>query len=154
MSKQQEFKLKDKIGMGIILVALILFLGQKMFLKEKSVDKKEVMIDNKKLKVEIADNDSERYRGLSDREQLGKNEGMLFIHNGIGRYQYVMRRMKFDLDFIFVKEGEVVDIVKNVPKNFQGIIRGATEYDKVVEVPAGWVDENNIKLGEKFLIKE
>jgi len=146
--EKTKFKLKDKIGMGIILVALGLFLVQRILWGGGVVDGKEIMIDNVKLNVIVADNDEKRYQGLSGRSALGDNQGMLFVHNVVGQYKYVMRDMNFDLDFIFIKDGKIVDIAKNVSKDFKGIVQGATDYDMVLEVPAGWVERNGVELGD------
>ena len=146
--EKTKFKLKDKIGMGIILVALGLFLAQRVLWGGSAIDEKEIMIDNVKLNVIVADNDEKRYQGLSGRSALEDNQRMLFVHNGVGRYKYVMRDMNFDLDFIFIKDGKIVDIAKNVSKDFKGIVQGATDYDMVLEVPAGWVERNGVELGD------
>jgi uncharacterized membrane protein (UPF0127 family) len=146
--EKEKFKLKDKIGAGIILIALGLFFMQRIWWGGDTIDKKEIIINNEKLTVDVANDDRERYQGLSNREKLGKNQGMLFVHDWLSKHQYVMRGMKFDLDFIFIKDDKVVDIAKNVSKDFKGKIQGATEYDKILEVPAGWVDRNGIGLGD------
>ena len=149
----EKFKLKDKIGVGIILIALGFFFMQRLLWGGNIIDKKEIMIDNAKLMVEIADDDGERYQGLSGREKLEENQGMLFVHDDLDKHQYVMRGMKFDLDFIFIKDNKVVDIARNVSKDFEGKVQGAMEYDKILETPAGWVEKNNIRLGSEVKFK-
>ena len=146
--EKEKFKLKDKIGVGIILIALGLFFMQRIWWEGDTIGQKEIIVNNKRLTVYVADDDRERYQGLSGLEGLEKRQGMLFVHSGLGKYQYVMRGMKFDLDFIFIKNNKVVDVAKNISKDFKGRIQGATEYDKILEVPAGWVDRNGIGLGD------
>ena len=111
------------------------------------------MVDGNKLIVEVVNTASTRYQGLSHHEKLKSNEGMLFLHDDLGRYEYVMRDMDFGLDFVFIRDGRIVDIAKNVSKNYKGVIKGATDYNKILEVLAGWVDENNIELGGVVMIK-
>ncbi len=146
-----SLKLKDKVFFIIVLVGGIFILVQEIFFGSNEVlDNKELMeliIDDAKVVVKISDTVEERYRGLSFQDALAENEGMLFLHKNVGRHEYVMRDMKFDLDFVFIRDKEVVDIAKNVSKDYRGIVKGATTYNKVLEVPAGWVDKNNIRLG-------
>jgi len=40
-----------------------------------------------------------------------------------------------------------VDIMKNVPRDYRKVIKGATTYNNVLEVPAGWSDKNKIEIG-------
>ncbi len=112
------------------------------------VDK--LQIGNRVFEVVIVDNEESRYRGLSGYEKLPNCAGMLFVHDTPGRYKYVMRGMKFDLDFVFIKEDVVIDIVKNVSKNNpQKIIEGDGLYNMILEVPAGCIDDFNIKVNMK-----
>jgi len=148
-------KLKDKIMLVVVFVVLIFIFIQKIFFGGHEVvvnkDLVEIKVGDKKVLVTISETVEEKYRGLSSRDTLAENEGMIFLHKSVGRYEYVMRDMKFDLDFIFIRDKEVVDIAKNVSKEYKGLIQGATSYDKVLEVPAGWVDKNNIELGDELV---
>jgi len=153
MSKSvfDKFKLKDKILTSIIFVSVVFIFIQKIFFGSPvSVDNErttEITVNGTKILVEIVETVDEKYRGLSFRESLSENEGMLFLHENMGMHEYVMRNMKFDLDFIFIRDEEIVDIAKNVSKDYRGVAKGATMYNKVLEMTAGWVNENDVKLG-------
>jgi len=149
----KTFKSKDIIGITLVILALVAFLSHNAFWKQRNNDMKQAVlsVDGNKLIVKIADSEEERYKGLSGYKQLSNDEGMLFIHPKVGRHQYVMRGMNFDLDFIFIRNNRVVDIAKNVSMGYKGIVQGATEYDKILEVPAGWCDKKGIKLGDKVV---
>lgn len=152
----KNLKIKDKILITIILIALIFIFIQKIFFSSnKAVDNREltnITVGDTKIMVEIAETADEKYKGLSFRENLADNEGMLFLHERIGTHEYVMRDMNFNLDFIFIKDEEIVDIAKNVTIGYKGVIKGATTYNKILEVPANWTDKNNIELGGKITI--
>ena len=98
--------------------------------------------------VEIADSSKERFQGLSGRDGLGKNEGMLFAFEHPGMYAFTMRGMKFPLDFIFVNENKVVGTEKNIPPQHSGQIMADTDFDRVLEVNAGFVEKNDIQIGD------
>jgi hypothetical protein len=107
--------------------------------------------------VELARTPEELYRGLSGRDSLGKNQGMLFIFAD-SRYQtFWMKDMKFPLDIIWISEDHVLDITKNapVPKDpiKPAIFNSFGEVDRVLEVNAGWADANNIKVGDEVGVK-
>lgn len=72
--------------------------------------------DAKCIKVEIVDNDESRRIGLSGRDSLGLDEGMLFVFDTEGEHVFWMRGMRFPLDIIWInKNKRVVYIAKNVP---------------------------------------
>jgi uncharacterized membrane protein (UPF0127 family) len=147
-----SLKIKDKISIGLVFIALIFILFQKIFFGEAEVvdnrEKIELKIGEAVVKVEVAKTEEEKYKGLSFRDNLNENEGMLFEHKRVGVHEYAMRDMLFDLDFVFIRDKEVVDIIKKASKDFKGAVKGATTYDKVLEVPAGWVDRKGIGLGD------
>ena len=110
----------------------------------------EVQIGNVKLTVEIADSQEERERGLSERASLDDDKGMLFIFKNPGRYGFWMKDMSFPIDIIWIDESwKIVDIKTNVspatyPKSFFSV--RSAKY--VLETNAGFVNKNNIKLGD------
>ena len=151
----KKIKIKDKILIGIIFLILVVVVVQKLSLHNSGIvnnDSAEVKIGNSRITVKIAKTVDEKYKGLSDRKKLAENEGMLFLHQRMDSHEYVMRNMNFDLDFIFIRDKDIVDIAKNVSKDYKGVIKGATMYNKVLEMPGGWTSKNNIKLGGEIMI--
>lgn len=146
------------IALIIIILAGFLFIFYKKYgLNFKNSEKKEIWIGTNKIKVEIADEESKRIRGLSGREFLGENEGMLFIFKNKDFHRFWMKDMKIPLDFIWIQENRIVDIMENVlpPKNSTdklSVYFPKEPIDKVLEVNAGWSKKNNIKIGDKVNI--
>ena len=110
-------------------------------------------IGDKKILVEIAKTPAELSQGLSGREALGRNRGMLFVFPSVGRRPFWMKEMKFDLDFVFIKEGAVVDLVESVPHPKNGeqpMVVGAKEaFDWALEIEAGTIERLGIKIGNE-----
>ncbi len=66
--------------------------------------------------AEIAHTAGERNKGLSSRESLAPQTGMLFVFEAEARYGFWMVGMRFPLDFVWIGTNcEVVDITRNVP---------------------------------------
>lgn len=115
----------------------------------------QIMIKNVVLNIEVADSAEERKTGLGGRESLGGNEGMLFLFPEEKKYRFWMKGMKFSLDFIFLRQGKVVDILRKVPPPEQGqkdetlpIYEPVTTIDMLLEVNAGFVDATGVKVGD------
>ncbi len=176
MIDEIQLKFKDKIFILIAICGLILAfyfrvfnandfkereLGQGSFSKikaEREITDETSMsleIGRSALQVEVAMSEEKKIAGLGNREFLMNDEGMLFIFPQKGKYAFEMRSMNFALDFIFINNDEVVEIIENVPSDFEGSIAGTKEYDKVLEVNAGWSRQNEVTVGSaiKWKIK-
>lgn len=121
--------------------------------QNSDIKKEQIIIDKNNLNVEVADTDVKRIKGLSGRDSLSEDEGMLFIFNNPGLYYFWMKDMKFPLDFIWINDNEVVDLTQNVltpDNNNPSTFTAKSEFDKVIEVNAGYVKNNEIKIGDKI----
>lgn len=112
-------------------------------------------ISAKVIKVELADTQEKRKKGLAFRDSLAENEGMLFIFPKSDKYPFWMKGLKFGLDFVWIRDMEVVDILTNIPPPQAGqadsslpIYSSSVEVDKVLELSAGSVEKLNIKVGD------
>jgi len=173
--------IKDKIFLGIAVLGLFIFIYEKITgekdgsdvrerhnvveeelgaisqgedQKNQDLKEAEIVIGGKKMIVWLADSEETRYRGLSNVGELGSKSGMLFIHPEPGFHSYVMRQMKFDLDFVFIFGDEVVDIQEWISRDRVASIKGDSAYDKVLELPAGTVEDIGILVGEKIVMPD
>lgn len=116
---------------------------------------KNIQIKDIILKVEVADTNTKRNKGLGSRESLASDSGMLFILGGLGNYPFWMKGMKFPLDFIWIRDNQVVDIMRNIPAPSSGqkdqdlpVYQSKMAVDKILEVNSGTADRLNIKIGD------
>ena len=147
-------KTKDYIFIFIVIAGLLIFGYQKIFgPNDNEMDKKKIIrVGSSSVVVDVVSEQEEMRKGLGGREMMKANEGMLFVHGAPGQRQYSMRDMMFNLDFIFILDDTVVDIAKNVSYLYKGKIAGATKYNYVLEVNAGWTRNNDVKIGTKVEI--
>ena len=106
------------------------------------------------LTVELAATHEQRYQGLSDRSYLAPDRGMLFVYPSPRPLTFVMRKMLIPLDFVWIRRGKVVGLNHEVPPpkpgEFPRRIPSPSPADRVLEVNAGWIKANRIKLGDSF----
>lgn len=114
-----------------------------------------LQINDKLIKVEVADTASKRSKGLGGKQSLGENEGMLFVFDKTDKHPFWMKGLIFPLDFIWIKNDKVVDLLPNIPPPEKGqadsslpIYSSKEEVDKVLEVNAGTILKLNIKVGD------
>lgn len=149
--------MKNNRFLFFFLLVLVLLMGLvltfKLFFKHKE---SYLIINNHKIFIEVADSPEEINRGLSSRESLAKNKGMLFIFPQPDNYSFWMKEMKFNLDFVFIHDQEVVDLVEDVPFPKVGeqpqIVRAKAEFDKVLEINQEMIKEINIKIGDRVTL--
>lgn len=116
---------------------------------------KELEINDTVIKVEIADTQAKRSKGLGGKVSLASGSGMLFVFDRLDKYPFWMKGLSFPLDFIWIKGLEVVDILENIQPPASGTLDSSlqiyssnTEVDKVLEVNTGFVKVHNIKVGD------
>lgn len=140
---------KGKIEIIILAVFLLCAVGLKIW--QYHWPEGVVEIGGERLVVQIARTPYHHEKGLSGREDLGEYDGMLFIFNTPGRFSMVMREMDFDLDFIWFKDGQVVDIAPNaLHTDPDRLWWPRVSVDSVLEVPAGWSLAHNIVIGDEI----
>lgn len=140
-------------------MAVIVAVG--LFVKRSSTftvttQQKTITVGSKKVSVEIANTPVSRAQGLSERSSLDSNSGMLFVFDPKGETPgFWMKGMLFPLDFIWIANGKVVKIDKNVqpypsgtPDNQLKAYYPDQPIDHVLEVNGGFSDRNHIQIGD------
>jgi len=143
---------------GLIFVLFIIFYGGQVKDKDAGVqslpDRAVLRIGEAEINVDIADTDSERAQGLSGRETLEQEEGMLFVFETSRVPHFWMRDMNFGLDIIWIDEAlEIVEFTENVlPESFPKTFSPSAPVKYVLEVNENFVNSNNIKKGDTVQI--
>lgn len=127
------------------------------FLKPNSTVK-QIKVGSTTIKVEVADTPEKRTKGLSGRNSMDFNSGMLFVFENKGITPvFWMKDMLFPLDLIWIANGKIVKIDKNLPAPKNNTedkelptYKSNIPVDYVLEVNAGFTDKNNIKVGDSL----
>jgi uncharacterized membrane protein (UPF0127 family) len=107
--------------------------------------------------IEIADDPQEQIRGLMFRKSLESNSGMLFVYEDTANQSFWMKNTLIPLDMIFIDNNlRIVDIKQNVrPCLHENPCPSYTSIKPakyVLEVNAGFVQQNNINVGDRLEI--
>ncbi len=154
LSKTQKFFL------GFLLLIIIITIGFLYFLSYQEVSAPvrqiELKINNSSIKADVSDNPERRYLGLSNRESLCTDCGMLFVFPDKEIRKFVMRNMNFPLDIIFISDNEIINIkekLKPEGANPVNVYSSFLPADMVLELNGSFTEKNNIKIGDKILIE-
>ncbi len=139
-----------------IFLIVLVFLGVVfLFTLRKDSRTQGIILAGKPLRIEIRKTSAEKEKGLSDRENLCSDCGMLFVFDQPGIYPFWMRKMHFDIDILWLAGDEIVDITYGAKApSKEEFATPRTTYqskipvDNVLEVNAGWVGKNGIKIGD------
>lgn len=74
-----------------------------------------VEIDGKWFQLELAIDNATRFRGLSDREHIEPDGGMLFVFKQASVQRFVMRDCPIDIDIIFLDPSGHITAMYNMP---------------------------------------
>lgn len=109
-------------------------------------------VNRQVIPVEVAQTPGEKQQGLSGRETLPRGEGVLFVYDEPGQYQFWMKDMNFPIDIIWIaNDYRVVDITKSLsPDTFPEPFTSSKPAQYVLEVNAGYSDELDIRIGDEF----
>jgi len=142
---------KVLIAIGIAFLALSFILVLNKLNRNVLYEELSLWIeDEKALVLEVSDNLLERQRGLSFRESLAIDAGMLFVFEKPDKHGIWMKDMNFSLDIIWLDENfKVVNFKKDVsPDTFPTAFTPSSPALYVIETNTGFVDRFSIKIGE------
>lgn len=122
--------------------------------------KASVTINKKEINVEIASTDAERQKGLSGREIMDSDSGMLFVFQDKNKAPvFWMKDMLIPLDILWIKDNRVTRIDQNVPApakktpdNKLKTYSAGIPVDYVLEVNSGFSKANSINVGDSVTV--
>lgn len=105
----------------------------------------------------VADDPDERYTGLSPYESLANGSGKLFVYDQESNHTFVMRKMDFPLDIVYVGADGRINEIHRAPTPDETEGDGLKPYPGrgkwVLEVPRGWMAANGIEEGDRVEIE-
>ncbi|MFA6609008.1 MAG: DUF192 domain-containing protein [Candidatus Paceibacterota bacterium] len=115
-----------------------------------------IIMPNGSLVAEVVDTNNSRELGLSGRNSISDDEGMLFIFDSPGRYGFWMKDMNFPLDILWINQnGIVVAVESNLkPDSYPKTFINSPEASYVLEINAGRAEKYGIFLGSKVILED
>ena len=104
-----------------ISIIVILLMGFIVYQQTSHIKSKICIEDKKCFVIEIADSNEERTLGLSGRQTLNENAGMLFIFEEETIPSFWMKDMKFPIDIIWISSNfEIIGIERDLQPCIDG----------------------------------
>jgi uncharacterized membrane protein (UPF0127 family) len=156
--RSKEEKSAKSKKMALILAGVITLTTVFLWFWQLRFPEAVVEIKDQKLTVLLAKNPKHHYRGLGNRESMAPYDGMLFVFGYSRSIGIVMRDMQFPIDIVWFQNGKVVDIAPNVQtepgvgKFDLRVYRPRIPANSVLELPAGWTKENDLRIGDNLQV--
>jgi hypothetical protein len=136
----------------LLILILVISVGYKIY--GSLWTKATVKIGGQEVRVLVADTYNHRLKGWSDRKDMGKYGGMLFVFPDRAQHAMVMRDMHFPLDIVWLDGNKVIDIAPNllpepgVPEDQLVVYMARAASTLVLELPAGFKERTGLKIGD------
>ena len=132
------------------------------FVRESNQPKSTVTIGDTVVYVDIVSSAQEIEQGLGDKNELPRQNGMLFDFGHEDTYPiFWMKGMRFPIDIIWINNDKVVQIDENAQPPDRSLVnpklplyRPLTSVDLVLEVNAGFTKDNSIEVGDSIIIRK
>ncbi|MBX4198666.1 DUF192 domain-containing protein [Candidatus Parcubacteria bacterium] len=133
--------------LGIFIIILVLAAVVATFWHRTS--RGELKISDSTIQVDIADTDALREQGLSGKEALCADCGMLFVFDSASEPGFWMKDMKFPIDIVWISaQKKIVGVENSVsPTSYPDVFYPKEPVLYVLELPAGFVLERHIDTG-------
>ena len=112
-----------------------------------------MLIDGKSLDVEVAVSNQQRYMGLSFRESMDTNAGMLFVYPAERQLTFTMRNTLIPLSIAFISEDMVINEIHHMNVGPGQLFDSKMPAKFALEVNQGWFEKNGIKPGAAIVLK-
>lgn len=139
--------MKDGPLIGIVLLVGAVWLAYDIFVPSPTA-----LPASTPLSYEIVDTDEERARGLSGRDDIPADYGMLFVFPSEGIYGFWMKDMLAPIDIVWLsREGVIVGIEANVsPDTYPTEFFPPTPILYALETAAGEASRKGWKVGDRL----
>jgi uncharacterized membrane protein (UPF0127 family) len=133
-----------RLAFALVLVSLALQAPAQLRLRTM-----ELRIAGHPLKVEVAEKEEDQMRGLMFRARLGKDEGMVFVHQDPEYLSMWMKNTMIPLSVAFVADdGTILNILDMEPQTLDShMSAGPARY--AIETNKGWFAQKKIKAGDR-----
>ena len=107
----------------------------------------QLLIGDVPLEAEVASSGEQRYMGLSFRERLAENAGMLFVYPEEQPLTFTMRNTLLPLSIAFISDELVIDEIVDMDVGPGQLFPSARPARYALEVNQGWFEKNGIGPG-------
>ncbi len=113
-----------------------------------------IKVGDATVRMQLAVRSEEMQRGLMDRRDLGRDDGMIFVYDKVQQMTFWMRNTPTPLDIgFFTSDGTLVEVLAMHPFDENTVASHSKELRFALETNQGWYRANGIKPGAKLDVR-
>lgn len=146
---------KNFLTLGITALIILIIVGILIFIPKKKSFPKDIslFINNQGYYLEVAQNNKSREKGLSQRNELCFNCGMLFVFDKEEKQTFWMKDTHIPLDIIWLNSKyEIVKIATAIKTNSEDLYTSDKPAKYVIELNANESFKLGLKVGDTLQI--
>lgn len=101
------------------------------------------------IRVEIVRTHTEHWLGLSGRDRLAEDQGMLFVFPEAAQHSFWMRGVPFGLTIAFIRDTMEIAALRDMNAFSETHVASPEPVRLALEAPLGWFARRQIALGAK-----
>ncbi|MBI2410191.1 DUF192 domain-containing protein [Candidatus Kaiserbacteria bacterium] len=138
-----------------LLIGCVIIVGALLVYRTYALNEPVVKLDDLSLKIEFATTPAAREKGLSGRESIPEDSGMLLVFPKSERYGIWMKDMLVPIDIFWLDDkGQVISIASDVAaSSFPNVFYPALPTHYVLETAAGFARMYGVATGTLFSLK-
>lgn len=110
-----------------------------------------IKVGERTVRMQLAVRPAEMQRGLMERRDLGKDDGMIFLYEKPQRMSFWMRNTPTPLDIgFFNAEGVLEEVYPMHPFDETSVASHGEQLQFALEMKQGWYRENGVKPGARL----
>lgn len=152
-TKKTKLVPKSLLWIGTLVVFTLLTLTLGLLYNSKKYNS--VTINNNQFQLEKVSQQKDLEKGLSGKNSLAPQSGMLFDFGKLGNWKIWMKDMKFPIDILWLDDqGRIVYIKQNaLPESYPEIFSTSIKSRYVIELSQGSVSSIGIDTSTQVYIK-
>lgn len=113
----------------------------------------EIRVNDYRITAEVAVAEHEKNCGLSFRDHLPENHGMLFVYFSDRRMAFWMKDTRIPLSIAFIdRSGVILNVLEMKPMDTNTVYRSSGPARYALEMPAAWFTEHQVNAGDPVAI--
>lgn len=139
-------------GVTVFLVAAIVVGGIFLQKSYSNVNYKTATVGNETFTLEVASTDADREKGLSEKDSIPADGGMLFDFGAYGDWRMWMVQMRFPIDIVWLTQDQKIVHIKHnaTPAEYPEIYKSPSPAYYVVELPSGTMKRLDVQVGDSI----
>lgn len=110
----------------------------------------EILIDGKHIEIELAKTPAQKAQGLMGRKELPDGHGMLFVYERSQKLSFWMKNTPLPLSIAFFDKDQTLIQILDMEPEDETRRTSFMPALYALEVPQGWFQKEEIKVGAKF----